>query len=708
MADGKYTMIITEKPTASERIASALSDESGYTRHVKDNVPYYEHQYEGDRFITVSALGHLYTLTARSFNLTRDIYPIFNLSWVPKHRVNRKDSNSKRFIALISEIAENASGFISACDYDIEGSIIGYNILKYACNDGQDKAKRLKYSILTVEALRKAYGTLESELNFPLVEAGLARHELDFLYGVNLSRALMSATRRTGRHYTLSTGRVQGPTLKFLVEREKSIQSFVPTPFWTLDAFLKVNDRSLPLEFEQPKIQIKSKAESIVKTCNGKPAVINDIQVKSHQVPPPTPFDVGALQRQAYRFFKFTPHRSLQIAERLYLGALISYPRTSSQKLPPDIGFENILKGLSDFREYRNLALNILSGDMVPNEGKRVDSAHPAIYPTGKQPDKTLSGPERKLFDMIVRRFLAVFMKPAVKENVKIVAKYESFSFLLRGSKIISSGWMSSYGKYSSQSELLLPTLKRGEHFPLSVRLIERFSQPSHRYNPSSLLKQMDDQNIGTKATRSQIIKTLYDRGYINGDRIEVSILGVEVTRALEKYCSEILDVEMTRQLEEKMTLIEKKKLHRKSLLTEVVVNLKPVLANLKDKELELGKDLGAAIRKALLQRRILGPCPVCKDENILFLRSKRTGKQFAACPNKLKGLCTFSAPLPQNSTILPTGKPCPTCSHPVVLVKRTGRRPWNLCINLECPSKKNWKSKSKTKSRRIVKKPGD
>ncbi len=703
MPSGKYTMIITEKPTAAERIASALSDKSGYTRHVKDNVPYYEHRFEGEKFVTVPAIGHLYTVAVRSSNLTRDIYPVFNLSWVPKYKVTRNDNNSKRFIGLMSELSEDASDFINACDYDIEGSTIGYNILKYACKGGQDRAKRLKYSILTEEALRKSYSRLESGLDLPFVEAGLARHELDFLYGVNLSRALMSATRKTGRHYTLSTGRVQGPTLKFLVEREKSIGSFMPTPFWTLDASLKVDGESLPLEFEQPKIQVRSEAESIVQACNGKLGVIDDVRVKSRQVPPPTPFDVGTLQRQAYRFFKFAPYRSLQIAERLYLGALISYPRTSSQKLPPDIGFENILKGLSYFREYRNLALDLVGGDLVPNEGKRVDPAHPAIYPTGKQPDKTLSSSERNLFDMIVRRFLAVFMKPAIKEDVKIVVKCGSFSFSLRGSKIISSGWMSSYGKYSSQSELLLPTLNISERFPLSVRILERFSQPPSRYNPSSLLKLMDDQNIGTKATRSQIIKTLYDRGYISGDRIEVSVLGIEVIRILEKFCSEILDVEMTRQLEEKMASIEEKKLHRKSLLVEAVRNLKPVLTVLKDKELEIGNELGTAIRESLLQRRILGPCPVCKDENILLLRSRKTGKQFAACPNKLKGLCTFSAPLPQKSAILPTGKQCSTCGHPVVLVRRTGRRPWNLCINLQCPSKKNWKSKSKT--RRTVKK---
>jgi len=707
LPSNKYTMIITEKPTAAERIASALSDESGLKKHEKNGVPYYEHRFEEENFITVPAIGHLYTVAARSSILTQDIYPIFNLSWLPKYAVSRKDKSSKRFIALLSEIAKNASGFINACDYDIEGSTIGYNVLKYACNGEQDRARRMKFSTLTVEALQKAYRKLEPKLDFSLVEAGLARHELDFLYGVNLSRALMSATRKTGRYYTLSTGRVQGPTLKFLVEREKSIESFVPTPFWTLDASLKIGDKAFPLEFEQPKIQSKSEAESIVQACDGELGVIDSVRFKSYQVPPPKPFDVGTFQREAYRFFKFTPYRSLQIAERLYLRALISYPRTSSQKLPPDIGFENIFLGLSTFKEYRKLASKIMRGGMTPNEGKRVDPAHPAIYPTGKRPEKPLSASERKIFDLIVRRFLAVFMEPAIKEDVKITVKCSSFLFLLRGRKIVSSGWLDSYGKYSSHSDLLIPTLNKGERFPLSVKIRERFSQPPSRYNPSSLLKLMEDQNIGTKATRSQIIQTLYDRGYIDGDRIKVSILGIEVIQTLDKYCPEILSVEMTRQLEEKMALIEENKLHRKSLLIEVVRKLKPILSDLKDKELEIGKELNAAIRRSLLQRRILGLCPVCKDENILLLRSRKTGKQFAACPNKLKGSCTFSAPLPQNSTILPTGKLCSVCGYPMVLVKRPGRRPWNLCINLQCPSKKNWKRRPQTK-RKLDKKKGD
>jgi DNA topoisomerase-1 len=204
----------------------------------------------------------------------------------------------------------------------------------------------------------------------------------------------------------------------------------------------------------------------------------------------------------------------------------------------------------------------------------------------------------------------------------------------------------------------------------------------------------MDDQNIGTKATRSQIIETLYDRGYVDGDRMRVSILGVEVIETLEKYCPEILSVEMTRELEEKMSLIEDEKLHRGSLLVEVVRNLKPILGVLKEKELIIGNELNTAIQNSRLQRRVLGPCPVCKNENILLLRSRKSGKQFAACPNKLKGLCTFSAPLPQGGTVLPTGVPCPTCGYPTVLVKRSRRRPWNLCINLQCPSKENWKSR--------------
>ncbi|MCK5605511.1 DNA topoisomerase I [Candidatus Pacearchaeota archaeon] len=696
MPSDTYTMIITEKPTAAGRIASALSGKSGFTKHVENGISYYEHEFEGERYVTVPALGHLYTVTARSSNLTRDIYPIFNLSWLPKHKVNRKDKYSKKFITLISRIAEKATRFINACDYDLEGSTIGYNVLKYACNNGQNQARRMRFSTLTIEALRKAHNDLGSELDFPLIEAGLARHELDFLYGVNLSRSLMSATRKTGRYHTLSTGRVQGPLLKFVVEREKAIESFVPVPFWTLNSSLEINGEKLPLEFKQSRIQTKSEAKSVAQACNRKLGVIEEIQVRSRQVPPPVPFDVGTFQREAYRIFKLTPHRSLQIAERLYLRALISYPRTSSQKLPPDIGIKNILESLSNFKEYRNLSQNILGESMIPNEGDKVDSAHPSIYPTGTQPDKPLSGLERKLFDLIVRRFLAVFMRPAVKEDMKITVKCGLFSFFLRGRKIVSSGWIDSYGKYDSNNELLLPPLKKDERYPLSIKTRKRFTQPPFRYNPSSLLKLMDDQDIGTKATRSQIIKTLYDRGYIDGDRIKVSILGVEVIRTLEKYCPNILNVDMTRQLEEKMSLIEEKKLHRETLLLEAVRKLKPILTLLKEKELEIGNELGVAIRKSLIQRRILGPCPVCKDNNVLLIRSRRTGKQFAACPNKLKELCTFSAPLPQNSTIMPTGKSCSSCGYPIVLVKRSGRRPWNLCINLQCPSKKNWKSKPK------------
>jgi DNA topoisomerase-1 len=692
-------MIITEKPTAAGRIASALSDESGFSKHVENGISYYEHEFKGEKFITVPALGHLYTVTARSSNLTRDIYPIFNLSWLPKHKVDRKDKNSKKFISLISKTSKKATKFINACDYDIEGSTIGYNVLKYACDGRHDQAKRMRFSTLTIEALRKAHDDLESELDFPLIEAGLARHEIDFLYGVNLSRSLMSATRKAGRYHTLSTGRVQGPLLKFLVEREKAIESFIPVPFWVLNSYLEIDGEKLPLEFEQSKFQTRTEAKSVARACNNKLGVIDEIRIRSHKVRPPVPFDIGTFQREAYRIFKLTPYRSLQIAERLYLRALISYPRTSSQKLPPDIGIKNILENLSNFKEYKKLSETILSGSMTPNEGDKVDSAHPSIYPTGKQPDKPLSGFERKLFDLIVRRFLSVFMHPAVKEDMKIDVKCGSFSFFLRGRKIVRSGWMDSYGKYNSNNEILLPPLEKKERYPLSVKIRRRFTQPPFRYNPSSLLKLMDDHNIGTKATRSQIIKTLYDRGYIDGDRIKVSILGVEVIRTLEKYCPDILDVDMTRQLEEKMSLIEEEELDKETLILEAVRNLKPVLTILKDKELEIGNELSIAIRKSLMQRRILGPCPVCKDENILLIRSRRTGKQFAACPNKLKKLCTFSAPLPQNSTILPTGKMCTTCGYPIVLVKRSRRRPWNLCINLQCPSKKNWKSKSTTET---------
>ncbi len=219
-------MIITEKPDAANRIAMALDADGKPKKTVSNGVPYYQ-AYRDGNIVVVPALGHLYTITSKQKG-KRD-YPVFDYQWVPRYQAERGASRIRVWLKVIAQLAKDAEGFVDACDFDIEGSIIGYTILKYACGGKEATAKRMKYSTLTKEELQESYTHLLPTLDFALVEAGLTRHEVDWLYGINLSRALTQAAKNcSGQYATLSTGRVQGPTLRFLEAREKTINCFVP------------------------------------------------------------------------------------------------------------------------------------------------------------------------------------------------------------------------------------------------------------------------------------------------------------------------------------------------------------------------------------------------------------------------------------------------------------------------------------------------
>ncbi|HSV50142.1 MAG TPA: DNA topoisomerase, partial [Candidatus Acidoferrales bacterium] len=245
----KYTLIITEKPDAANRIATALDAQGKPKRNQSSGVPYYE-AYRDGNIVIVPALGHLYTITGKD-RAKRD-YPIFEYQWVPKYVAEKGASRIRTWLKVISDLAQDADTFVNGCDYDVEGSIIGYTILKYACGEKQNQAKRMKYSTLTTAELQESYKHLQPKLDFEVVQAGLTRHEVDWLYGINLSRALtQSAKSFSGQYATLSTGRVQGPTLKFLEEREKEIQCFVPTPYWSITAKIAINDFTIDVTYEK-------------------------------------------------------------------------------------------------------------------------------------------------------------------------------------------------------------------------------------------------------------------------------------------------------------------------------------------------------------------------------------------------------------------------------------------------------------------------
>jgi len=684
----KYTLIITEKPDAAKRIAEALDLKGKPERADEESVPYFIAN-RRKPIVVVPALGHLYTVTHEHGR--RNQYPVFTFKWAPRYLAERNAKQTKTWIDAISKLAEGADNFIDACDYDIEGAIIGYTLLKYACRGKENTATRMKYSTLTKAELEKSYDEQRPHLDFAMIEAGRTRHEVDWLYGVNISRALtMAANRWTGRYNTLSTGRVQGPTLKFLVARERSINSFVPTPYWSIQAEVGIRGARYQVDYQKKAIATKGDADAVVDSCHDKTGTVERIEEKTVQVQAPIPFDLGSLQAEAYSLFGYTPRRTGGIAERLYLEALISYPRTSSQKLPPVIGYRQILSALSKEPVYNRLASELLQKEQLkPKEGAKLDPAHPAVYPTGNRPSRPLDEAERRVWDLVVRRFMAVFAEVGIKQSMKAAINVNGHYFYLRGRRTLREGWMKYYRPYLRTEEASLPPIKEGENVVMKrVKREDKFTKPPPRYNPSSLLKLMEEQGIGTKATRADIIDTLYRRRYITEERINVTDLGFDIIEVLRKSAPAVISVRLTRDLEEKMERIQVGNEKRENVLTEAVDRLKPVLTELKRQEQEVGEVLSNAIRKARLQERIIGECPNCHTGRLMILFSRRTKKRFMGCTNYFKKTCQTSFPLPQRGTVKPTGRLCKGCGSPLLFVHMRGRRPWNLCFNPSCPKK--------------------
>ncbi len=678
------TLIITEKPDAALHVAEALADKQGPKKLNVDGVPFFEVQKDDGRIFICSALGHLYAVTTKEPD-ARSQYPVWDFAWKPKHLVERGQKKQEKWIKSIEKVSRGADRFMNACDFDSEGSLIGYTILKYACNGADRRAQRMKFSTLTVKELRDAYAKALPELDFTLAYAGMCRHEVDWLYGINLSRALTQAAFKVSNRYsTLSTGRVQGPTLRFVVEREQEIEIFVPTPYWTLRARVDVDGKVVEAEYEIERIKVKRQAEQAIKDCAGKTGNIEKLESRTYELSPPTPFDLSALQSEAYRHFGYTPRASLGIAERLYLDQLISYPRTSSQKLPASIGYEEIMKGLGQIEAYSSATKGLLAARaLAPNEGAKGDPAHPAVYPTGNVPKRELDSREWKIFDLVVRRFLATFGETATKQSDRATIRVGEHAFFLRGSRILEKGWIAVYGPYAKFEEIMLSHLKEGQQVKMvALTLEDKYTQPPPRYNPSSLLKAMEEAEIGTKATRADIIETLYRRGYVKEQRMTATALAFRVTEILTKYCPKVIDVTFTRELEAKMEQIELGKQTREHVVLETIEYLKPIIEDLKAKEEEVGKGLNTVVNEMWLASITLSvPCPKC-GSTLKVVRNPRTKKRFIGCAGKWKTSCTFALPLPQLGALTLLEKRCPECGFQVVQVRSKGRRPMISCSN--------------------------
>ncbi len=692
--------MVCEKPDAARRIASALG--SARESRAAGSISVFDVTYAGRNYKVCSASGHLYGLVDRTKN--RSVYPVLDLEWAPiddGKKGKGAAARAARFINAISLLARGADSFIHACDYDQEGEVIGHSILQYACGGKYEKSLRAKFSTLTDDEVKEAFATL-AKPSKGLAEAGRSRHMLDFIYGVNLSRALaqsFKAGSNNNGYRNLSIGRVQGPTLAFAADRELEIRLHVPDPYWVLSADFEKDGQVVRARYEKPRIEKLAEARAILDACIGRDGAVSKVSTKKVVLRSPTPFNTGDLQREAYRLFRLSPGYTLAIAEKLYLRALISYPRTSSQKLPPSINYAKILSGLAGVSLYSQPASTLLSrGRLVPNEGPMADPAHPAIYPTGIAP--RLSGLEFKVYDLIAKRFLATFGDPAVTERTDVSINVNNHIFLAEGRAVLYDGWMAFYRPYASsleQSTTVLPVLHEGDVLAnKQVTMEEKFTQPPWRYSQASLLAKMEEEKIGTKATRADTIATLFKRNYIaaakRGGGIEATDLGFAVVESMREHAPTIVSTELTRLMEEQLEGVEQGMKEPADVIEYAVERLVESLAAFREQGATIGRQIGSAAAAAQPNVVvIIGGCPVCKKGQLRIIKSRTTKKRFVGCSNYASGGCRASAPLPQKGGIRVSKTTC-RCGWPIISVAFGRGKRWNTCVNMQCPYKEEKK----------------
>ena len=692
LVSGEYTLIISEKPQAASKIANSLGKA---TQKKKGKVPYYELEVDGQKIVIACAVGHLYNLDSEESG-----WPNFDLEWVPAYKKNKW---TRPYFNVLLRLAKYASKYVVATDYDVEGEVIGWNIVRFM---GEGEAKRMKFSTLTKSEIKKSYQNLMDQIDWGQAIAGETRHNLDWLYGVNLSRALIESIKKAGRFKILSIGRVQGPALKLIVEKEKKIQAFDPKPYW--QSFVKLKGHDLWLKHNK-NIKKKNKLKEFKKLRGEDGEAKTRKRTKSKK--PPVPFDLSTLQREAYRLHKISPSQTLKAAQKLYLDGLISYPRTSSQKIPKSIEPKKIIKKLKkNFKEAKHVSKN------KPREGKKSDPAHPSIYPTGEY--KNLKGDRGKILDLVIKRFISCFCPNAKIEKKRITFKLDKnkAKFRAKGLEIKEKGWTAVYPPKFKHKEI--EDIK-GKKTVKKSKTKKKMTKPPRRYTSSSIVTKLEKLGLGTKATRSNIVDTLYKRNYIKGKSIRATPLGIKLIDTLNEHSPVILDKNLTKEFEEEMEEIEKQdgkkdlnKLEEKTI-KKANKAIKKIVKDIKENQGHIGKDLKKAVEKNYKQNKkenTLTKCPKCKKGKLRIIFNKKSKRYFIGCSNYPDCKNTYTLP---PGKIKPSKdkkgnlKKCKECGWPILMRLKKGKRPWFFCFNPKCEKnkdkewakKRNGKSKTKKKA---------
>jgi DNA topoisomerase-1 len=677
-------VMIGEKPNVASKLAQALGD---YDMKKNRGVKNYIIETEDRRIIISPAVGHIFNLDSTEDGWD---YPVFDVEWKPTFETDDSADYMKKYYHNLQDQLKKADTYINACDFDLEGSVIGANVIKQITGAPDERIERMKFSTLTQGDLQEAFDNLES-FDRGMTDAGITRHILDYYYGVNVSRALMQSVRENDRYKTLSTGRVQGPALKVLADKEKKIMEFEPDPYWEI--FLHHSEFDAKFQGEEgDRIWDEDRAEEVFQTVKGEEnARVSNIKVNNYTHNPPIPFNLTGLQKEASSQFNLAPKKTQSIAQSLYEDGLISYPRTESQKLPPKLGYKKLLNKLKSQDKYEDKAKKVLKKDkndnMYPRQGKKEDDAHPAIYPTGEFPSG-LSKMEGKVYDLIVKRFFAVFGKAAKRQSLTMTLDVLGFDFQAKSKVTKERNWFDLYDPYVKVDEAELPGVEEGERLDVEgFDLLDKETQPPNRYSQSGIVSELEKKNLGTKATRAATIDRLYNRNYIESEPIEVTQLGLAIVETLDKHCPEVLSEELTREFEEKMEAIRNGDETSDEVVEEAREELSEILEKFKEQEKEIGAELVETIDSERKRRRKLGTCDKCDDGMLRIIKSN--GNRFVGCSNYPD--CENTYPLPRNGDINSMDSDCDECGKPKIYVSRDSGNDYSMCIDPDCPSKDDW-----------------
>nr|MBA3951342.1 DNA topoisomerase I [Rubrobacter sp.] len=510
-----------------------------------------------------------------------------------------------------------------------------------------------------------------------LAEGGEARQDIDLIWGATLTRWVSRATKRYGPAF-LSVGRVQSPTLVLIAELEKERRAFVAVPYWELEVNLR-NGEPFTVRHGTARFDEEAKVNEAHENVADE-ATVTEVQQKSATRKPPTPFNTTAFLTEASRL-GYSPSRAARLAEDLYTDGYISYPRTDNTVYPPSLDLREVLGFLKRVEGAGPYAEKLLQGDeLSPTRGKKETTDHPPIYPTGYASKEALRDDQWKIYQLVVRRFLATLSEQS--KSLRTTLRFDSGGEPLTtgGTVVTEEGWLGVY-PYSRRADEEIPDLHEGEVVKVMDKKIHaKETQPPGRYGAGRLINVMEDLGLGTKATRPNIIQNLYDRGYVHDDPLVPTEKGVKVAEALTDFASEIASHEMTAELEKSMDAISEGKISKDSVVDESRDVLRRVYDHLQNVETEFADIVWEGIRTD----ETLGKCPE-SGHDLIVRRSRKSRKRFVGCSGYPD--CNVTYPLPQRGEIIPLGTTCDACGSPEIKVLG-GKRPWVTCINMDCPKK--------------------